>query len=58
MSPKMLKIGALVVSLGGYAISAAADYIGKKSVANDIINSKEFKDILAKEVAKVINSGK
>lgn len=58
MSPKMLKVGSLIVSLGGFAIGLASDYIGKKNVANDVVNSKEFQDLLAKQVEKVLNSGK
>lgn len=58
MSHNLLKIGSIIVSVGGIAIGLASDFIGKKTMSNEIVKSKEFQDLVAKNVEKVIKSRK
>lgn len=58
MSHKLLKIGSIIVSVGGIVIGLASDFIGKKTMANEIVKSNEFQDLVAKNVERIVNSGK
>lgn len=54
MTKNLLKIGGLVVSIVGFGVSLASDYIGKKQLSNDIISSKEFQDLVSKAVEETL----
>lgn len=54
MTKNLLKIGGLAVSIVGFGVSLASDYIGKKQLSNDIINSKEFQDLVSKAVEETL----
>lgn len=56
MTKNLLKIGGLAVSIVGFGASLASDYIGKKQLSNDIINSKEFQDLVSKAVEETLNN--
>ena len=56
MTKNLLKIGGLAVSVVGFGVSLASDYIGKKQLSNDIVNSKDFQDLLKKTVEETLNN--
>lgn len=56
MTKNLLKIGGLAVSIVGFGVSLASDYIGKKQLSNDIVSSKEFQDLLKKTVEETLNN--
>lgn len=56
MTKNLLKIGGLAVSIVGFGVSLASDYIGKKQLSNDIVSSKEFQDLLKKTVEETLSN--
>lgn len=56
MTKNILKIGGITVSIIGFGVSLASDYIGKKQLSNDIVSSKEFQDLLKKTVEETLNN--
>lgn len=45
-----LKIGGIATSIIGAGVSIASDMIGKKQIAEELVNSKEFKALIDKAV--------
>lgn len=55
LNSKWIKIGGIVLSVAGSVIGLASDYIGRKSVMQDVIQSEEIQKMIAKEVAKALH---
>lgn len=56
MTKNLLKIGGLAVSIVGFGIGIASDYISKKQITNDILNSKDFQDLVSKAVEETLKN--
>lgn len=49
-----LKIGGIATTIVGAGVSIASDMIGKKQIAEELVNSKEVKDLIDEAVNKAL----
>lgn len=49
-----LKIGGIATTILGAGVSIASDMIGKKQMAEELVNSKEVKDLIDKAVNEAL----
>lgn len=54
MSQKWLKIGSLAVSVIGLGVNLASNYFDRKQLTDELLNSDEFKDLVAKQVEEAL----